>query len=68
MIRDWYGTVLFWRPQLVLLVNEQTPFRVLMPLAPAATVLGRFPAALGEALATAGVELRFIDAELAEIG
>ncbi len=49
---DWYGTVLFWRPQLVLLVNEQTLFPVLMPLAPAATVLDRFPAALSETLAT----------------
>ncbi len=65
---DWYGTVLFWRPQLVLLVNEQTLFPVLMPLAPAATVLDRFPAALSETLATAGVELRFIDAEMAEMG
>jgi len=65
---DWYGTVLFWRPQLALLVNEQTLFPVLMPLAPAATVLDRFPVALGETLATAGVELRFIDAELAEMG
>ncbi len=68
MIRDWYGTVVFWRPQLELLVNDQTPFRVLMPVAPAATVLGRFPAALSETLATAGVGLRFVDAELAEIG
>ena len=36
---NWYGTVLFWRPQLALLVNEQTLFPVLMPLAPAAAVL-----------------------------
>ena len=64
---DWYGTVLFWRPQLALLVNEQTLFPVLMPLAPAASLLGRVPAALGETLATAGVGHRFIDAELAEM-
>lgn len=62
---NWYGTVLFWRPQLALLVNEQTLFPVLMPLAPAAGLLDRFPDALGETLARAGVERRFIAAELA---
>ncbi|MCP4305138.1 MAG: hypothetical protein GY926_13470 [bacterium] len=62
---NWYGTVLFWRPQLALLVNEQTLFPVLMPLAPAATALDRFPVALGETLAAAGVKRGFIDAELA---
>lgn len=64
---NWYATVLFWRPQLVLLVNERTLFPVLMPLAPAATVLDRFPIALGETLAAAEVESQFIDAELAEM-
>ena len=64
---NWYATVLFWRPQLALLVNEQTLFPVLMPLAPAATVLDRFPIALGETLVAAGIERRFIDAELAEM-
>jgi hypothetical protein len=64
---NWYGTVLFWRPQLALLVNEQTLFPVLMPLAPAAAVLERFPIALGETLAAAGIEPQFIDAELAEM-
>ncbi len=64
---NWYRTVLFWRPQLALLVNEQTLFPVLMRLAPAASLLGRFPAALGETLATVGVEPRFVEAELAEM-
>ena len=64
---NWYGTVLFWRPQLALVVNEQTLFPVMMQLAPAATVLERFPAVLGETLAALGVERRFIDAELAEM-
>ena len=64
---NWYGTVHFWRPQLALVVNERTLFPVLMPLAPAATVLDRFPGALAETLATAGVERRFIDAEVAEM-
>jgi hypothetical protein len=65
---DWYGTVLFWRPQLALLVNERTLFPVLMPLAPAASLLDRVPDVLGEMLARAGVEREFITAELAEMG
>ena len=64
---DWYGSVLFWRPQLALLINEQTLFPVLMPLAPAATLLTRFPDALGKTMAAGGVERRFIEAELAEM-
>jgi len=64
---NWFGTVLFWRPQLALVVNEQTLFPVLMPLAPAASLLDRFPDAFGQTLATIGVERRFIDAELAEM-
>jgi hypothetical protein len=67
VLGDWYGTVLLWRPQVVLLVNEQALFPVLVPLAPAASLPGRFPAALGETLATVGVGHRFIDAELAEM-
>lgn len=65
---NWYGTVLFWRPQLALLVNEQTLFPVLMPLAPAATLLDRFPDAFGETVATVGADPVFIAAELAEMG
>lgn len=64
---NWYGTVLFWRPQLALLVNEQTLFPVLMPLAPAATLLDRFPDVFGETVATVGVDPVFIAAELAEM-
>lgn len=64
---NWYGTVLFWQPQLALLVNESTLFPVMMPLAPAASLLDRFPDALGETLTRAGVERRFIVAELAEM-
>jgi hypothetical protein len=64
---NWYATALFWQPQLALLVNEQTLFPVLMPLAPAATVLERFPAAFGETLIAADVEDVFIRAELAQM-
>lgn len=64
---NWYGTVLFWRPQLALLVNEQTLFPVLMPLASASTLLDRFPDAFSETMATVGVDPVFIAAELAEM-
>lgn len=43
---SWYATVLLWRPQVALFVNETTLLPVLMPLAPAASLLARFPAAL----------------------
>lgn len=44
LLGDWYATYLPWRPrQVVLLVNERTLLPLLMPLAPAATVLDRFP-------------------------
>jgi hypothetical protein len=39
---DWYATVLSWRPQVALFVNETTLLPVLVPLAPAAGVVARF--------------------------
>jgi hypothetical protein len=41
LLGDWYGTTLPWRPQVALLLNEATLLPVLMPLAPAATMLAR---------------------------
>lgn len=52
---NWYATTLLWRPQLVLLVNEQTLLPVLVLLAPAATLLLRLPNAVGGVLAAHGV-------------
>ena len=43
ILGDWYATVLFWRPQVALLVNERTLLPVLMPYAPAATLISRIP-------------------------
>lgn len=44
LLGDWYATYLPWRPrQIALLVNERTLLPLLMPLAPAATFLNRFP-------------------------
>lgn len=61
----WYATVLFWRPQLALFVNETTLLPVLMPLAPAATVCERFPGALAIVLGAHGVNDPFIAHEVA---
>ncbi|MEZ5282562.1 MAG: hypothetical protein R2770_19060 [Acidimicrobiales bacterium] len=68
MLGNWYATLIAWRPQLVLLVNEHTLFPVVMPLAPAATLAERFPAHLGSALLDAGAPTEFVDAESAAMG
>ncbi len=62
---NWYANALFWRPQVALLVNERTLFPVAMPLAPGATLLERFPDALGEVLHARGVRADFVAAEMA---
>jgi len=57
--------VLYWRPQVALLVNEQTLYPVLMLLAPAATLMARFPDALQQTLEVRGVPADFTEAEVA---
>ena len=64
---DWYATVLFWKPQVALFVNEATLLPVLVPLAPAAGVVDRFRAALKELLAAHRIGPRFISSELGEM-
>jgi hypothetical protein len=49
-------------------VNEETLLPVLLPLAPAATLAERFPAAVGDVLAAHKADAGFIAAELAEMG
>jgi hypothetical protein len=61
---NWYATALFWKPQMALFVNERTLLSVLMPLAPAATLAKRFPAALKEVLQGLGLPAEFIQAEV----
>ncbi len=67
VLGDWYANVLFWRPQAALFVNATTFVPVLMPLAPAAGVVARFPMAMAEVLAALGVDLRFVEAETTEM-
>jgi hypothetical protein len=65
VLGNWYGTVLFWKPQVALLVNERTFYPVMMPLAPASTLLDRMPDAVRETWEAAEVAADFIDAETA---
>ena len=60
---DWFATALFWRPQVALLVNSRTLLPVFLELAPAATLLGRAPAAIEEVLRRHGVGDAFVTAE-----
>lgn len=62
---NWYATALFWKPQAALLVNERTLFPVLMPLAPATTLMARFPDALQQILQVRGVAADFVESEVA---
>lgn len=64
---DWYANALFQKPQVAMLVNQRTLFPVVMRLAPAASLTGRFPGALAAVLASLGAPSRFIDAEVAEM-
>ena len=61
---NWYATVLFWKPQVALLVSERTLLPVLMPLAPAATLARRFPAHLALILKEHGAPSEFIAQEV----
>ncbi|MCW2889616.1 MAG: hypothetical protein JWL58_6478 [Streptosporangiaceae bacterium] len=55
---------MFWKPQVALFVNEPTLLPVLMPLAPAATLLARFPQQVAVVLAAHGTPDTIIGEEL----
>ena len=60
----WYATVLFWRPRVVLLVNETTLLPVLLPLAPAATLLtGRIAEQISTVLTALDAPAAIVDQE-----
>lgn len=64
---SWYATVLFWRPQVALFVNETTLLPVLVPLAPASSLLARFPTAVEAVFGRHGLAQPFIEAEIAQM-
>ena len=67
MLGNWYASALFWKPQLALLVNERTLLPALMPLAPAADLVARFPQHLSGVLSAHGIAQFFIDYELSQM-
>jgi hypothetical protein len=64
---NWYATVLFWRPQAALFVNELTLFPVVTAFAPAATVIDRFPPAAAMVFEALELNKSFIESEVAEM-
>ena len=64
---DWYVNVLFWKPQIALFVSEATLLPVLMPFAPATTLLDRFVSVLRAHLQAHGIGRSFTEPELAEM-
>jgi len=62
---DWYASAWAWRPQVALFVSKATLFPILMPLAPAATLLARFPDGLAQALAATDRDAAIREARLA---
>lgn len=61
---NWYATAIFTRPQVALFVNERTMVPVVVLLAPASTVVARFPTALEAVLMAHGVDPRMVASEL----
>jgi hypothetical protein len=67
VLSQWYATAVFWKPQVALFVNEPTLLPILMPLAPAATLLARFPQQAATVLAAHGTPETIIGAELQQM-
>ena len=67
VLGDWYATAWFWRPQVALFVNELTLLPVLLPMAPASTVVQRCVLGLPETFSDYGLDPRFVEAEVADM-
>lgn len=67
VLDDWYATVWFWRPQVALFVNDRTLLPVLIPMAPAATVVDRFVTWMPETFGEYGLDPRFVGAEVEQM-
>ncbi len=64
---QWYATAIFWKPQVALFVSEPTLLPVLVPLAPAATLLARFPQQLSVVLTVHGTPQAVIAEDLRQM-
>ncbi|MGH9917947.1 MAG: DUF6933 domain-containing protein [Nitrososphaerales archaeon] len=67
LLGSWYATTLFWKPQVALFVNEVTLLPLLLPFAPAASLLERFSEAAGSVLRAHRVRAGFVKAEVTEM-
>jgi hypothetical protein len=67
LLGEWYATAVFWKPQVVLFVNESTLLPVLVPLAPATTLLARFPPQAARALTAYGAPDAIVEEELRQM-
>ena len=66
---NWYATAMAWRPrQVALLVSERTLLPVLMPLAPASSLIDRFPGCLAAVLERLEAPQGFVAQEVAAVG
>ena len=64
ILGNWYAKAIFSKPQVALFVNERTLLPVLMPLAPALSLVERFPQYLFKIMLSQGVSESFIQQEL----
>ena len=64
ILGNWYAKVIFSKPQVALFINERTLLPVLMPLAPASSLVERFPQYLFKVLLSQGVSESFMQQEL----
>lgn len=64
ILGNWYAKAIFSKPQVALFVNERTLLPVLMPLAPASSLIERFPQYLFKVLLSQGVSESFMQQEL----
>lgn len=64
ILGNWYAKVIFSKPQIALFVNERTLLPLVVPLAPASTLVQRFPEYLFKILLSQGVSESFMQQEL----
>ena len=64
---SWYATVLFWRSQVALFVNEATLLPVLVPFAPATSLLARFQTAVEALFSRHALSQSFVEEEIAQM-
>lgn len=67
LLGAWYATLLFWRPQVALFVNEPTRLPLFVSLAPATTVIPRMTQTAAAVFTALGLREEFITQEATEM-